>query len=245
MKRQVNKMIEYGKGKYEIDYGPYANNSKLHQQFLEDSKKQPYRIIETEDYYDPEGLNIPSESNCRFAGTKEECESHVFTCNNCAYGEWHRFTTEREEKKIKLLYPCTFCDDCSNYSKWTDTFAENKPKSQTLKNVDYMLDSMFDIKAEDLKNELARNQKLSEEIKAARIKVRDSLKYFPEPANDNELLFNYQRRWFFGDESAWGDLIRTAYVVCMKLISRYLRENKRHGIYWDSITKKEKAAQAA
>lgn len=174
----------------------------------------------------------------------EECESHVFTCNNCAYGEWHRFTTEREEKKIKLLYPCTFCDDCSNYSKWTDTFAENKPKSQTLKNVDYMLDSMFDIKAEDLKNELARNQKLSEEIKAARIKVRDSLKYFPEPANDNELLFNYQRRWFFGDESAWGDLIRTAYVVCMKLISRYLRENKRHGIYWDSITKKEKAMEA-
>lgn len=107
-----------------------------------------------------------------------------------------------------------------------------------------MLDSMFDIKAEDLKNELARNQKLSEEIKAARIKVRDSLKYFPEPANDNELLFNYQRRWFFGDESAWGDLIRTAYVVCMKLISRYLRENKRHGIYWDSITKKEKAMEA-
>lgn len=174
----------------------------------------------------------------------QECESHVFTCKNCAYGEWHRFTVEREKKGIELLYRCNYCDDCSNYSKWCETMAEEKPKVNTLKSVDIMLDSMFDIKAEELKNQLAKNEKLEKEIKAARLKIRDSLKYYPNPVNDNEKLFNYQRAWFFGDESAWGDLIRTAYLVCLKLISKYLREGKNKGVFLDDIQKNEKAMEA-
>lgn len=174
----------------------------------------------------------------------QECESYVFTCKNCAYGEWHKFTVEREEKGIELLYRCNYCDDCRNYSKWAETMSGDKPKTNNLKSVDIMLDSMFDIHAEELKNELAKNEKLEEEVKAARIKIRDSLKYFVNPQNDNEKLFNYQRAWFFGDEAAWGDLIRTAFLVCMKLISKYLRENKKRGIYWDEIQKKEKAMEA-
>jgi len=48
-------------------------------EFDNKAKAYPYWVIETEKWYDPEGLNIPNDKkyNIRFAGTREECRDKL------------------------------------------------------------------------------------------------------------------------------------------------------------------------
>jgi len=94
------------------------------------------------------------------------------------------------------------------------------------------------------KTEQMAADKLKAEIMAARKKIKPP--YYEWPINDNELLLNYQYEFIVhDDQNAYAKLLELANLVTKRLISRWLRNRGKFlDVYWDEITKDEKAMEA-
>lgn len=102
----IEEAIEYGKGDYQVKYGPYADNSANFNKFQNDVKEYPYQIIKTSDWYDPEGLNIPSKYTCIYVGTKEECDRKLNQIKQDAHNDVGWQDVEKEsDTYVTIYYP--------------------------------------------------------------------------------------------------------------------------------------------
>lgn len=73
-------------------------------------------------------------------------------------------------------------------------------------------------------------EKEKEERETKRQSAIDSLPFFPEPRNDNEILLNLQRRLLAdNDKSAWGELWERCMAIAGKLITI---ERKAKGLHF-------------
>ena len=80
---------------------------KAKNKFNQEAKKYPYWVIETEKWYDPEGLNIENDKfNIKFAGDYNECADWLSKLINKAKADTDSCVIEEEGKDfVKIYYP--------------------------------------------------------------------------------------------------------------------------------------------
>lgn len=98
----------------------------------------------------------------------------------------------------------------------------------------------------DVQGLTQENAEIAEEKKqVAIIEARKTMElpYFPEPKNDNELLFNYQHDFIkYDDQEAWGKLLMLSSVVTKRLLWKWLSEHPKE--FLDDIAQDEKTSIA-
>lgn len=100
---------------------------------------------------------------------------------------------------------------------------------------------LFDVSQDDTANR--ELQEKEHELKNEEAHKTLELKWFENPHNDNEQLFNYQYLWIKNkDINAWYKLLELSTNVMQRLLWQYLSENK--GVFWDEITQSEKVSEA-
>ena len=80
---------------------------KAKNKFNQEAKKYPYWVVETEKWYDPEGLNIEDDKfNIQFAGEYNECIDWISNLINEAKADTDTYEIEEEGKDfVKIYYP--------------------------------------------------------------------------------------------------------------------------------------------
>lgn len=105
-----------------------------------------------------------------------------------------------------------------------------------------MQSNLFDVEEIDTVNKQLEEEKHKQAVQKARREMLLELPYFPNPKDDNEMLFNYQYDFLVNkNPEAWQKLMTLSYKVIQRIIWGLLKQKK---IVLDEEEQMEKASIA-
>lgn len=136
------------------------------------------------------------------------------------------FVSDDEEQDFPLYVPEWECKG----KMQNDLFSEADIKA-------------IELAAEDERQKKAQREKEKHENEVLKAYEEMVIPYFPNPKNDNEMLFNYQYDFIKnGNSEAWGKLLLLAFDVTKNLLWQWLRDHR--DVFLDDIAQDEKTSEA-